>query len=128
MTLREYFESKDGMGILSTADTHGRVNSALYARPHVIDENTLAFIMRERLSYRNLQSNPHACYLFAEDGPGYAGKRLYLTMTGEETNTDVIEKMRRRQRKDSDCEENKSLVYFRVDRIRPLVGDEDSKG
>lgn len=125
MKLKEYFESKDGMGILSTADAQGQVNSALYARPHVIDENTVAFIMRERLSYRNLQSNPRACYLFAEDGPGYAGKRLYLTMTGEETDTDIIEKMRRRHRKDSDANENKSLVYFRVDRIRPLVGDDE---
>ncbi len=128
MKLQEYFETKDGMGVLSTSDGQGQVNSALYARPHVIDENTVALIMRERQSYRNLQSNHRACYLFVEDGPGYTGKRLYLRMTGEESDTDVIEKMRRRQRKDSDSGENKSLVYFRVERIRPLVGDEDSKG
>jgi hypothetical protein len=125
MKLQEYFEKADGVGILSTADAAGQVNAAVYARPHVIDEQTVALIMRERQSYRNLQSNPRACYLFVEDGPGYTGKRLYLTKTGEESDTDVIEAMRRRQRKESDTDENKSLVYFRVDRIRPLVGDDE---
>jgi hypothetical protein len=125
MELQAYFESADGMGILSTADAGGQVNSALYARPHVIDEKTVAFIMRERLSYRNLLSNPRACYLFVEDGPGYVGRRLYLTKIREESDTDVIAQFRRRQRKDNEPEENKSLVYFTVDRIRPLVGDSD---
>lgn len=127
MELQAYFESADGMGILSTADSGGQVDSAVYARPHVIDERTVAFIMRERLSYRNLLSNPHACYLFVEDGPGYVGRRLYLTMVREESDTDVIEQFRRRQRKDNEPDENKSLVYFTVDGIRPLVGDEDPK-
>lgn len=128
MNLQEYFESADGVGILSTADAGGKVNSALYARPHVIDEKTVAFIMRERLSYRNLLANPNACYLFVEDKPGYVGQRLYLTKTGEESDSDVIEKIRRRQRKDNEPDENKSVVYFRVNRIRPLVGDADEQG
>jgi hypothetical protein len=124
MDLKAYFESADGMGILSTADAGGQVNAAVYARPHVIDETTVAFIMRERLSYLNLLSNPHACYLFVEDGPGYVGRRLYLTKVREESDTDVIAQFRRRQRKDNEPDENKSLVYFTVDRVRPLVGDE----
>ncbi len=127
MELQAYFESADGVGILSTADAGGQVNAAVYARPHVIDEKTVAFIMRERLSYRNLLSNPHACYLFVEDGAGYVGRRLYLTKVREESDTDVIAQFRRRQRKDEEPDENKSLVYFTVDRIRPLVGDEETK-
>jgi hypothetical protein len=125
MELHAYFESADGVGFLSTADAGGQVNAAVYARPHVIDETTVAFIMRERQSYRNLQSNPRACYLFVEDGPGYVGRRLYLTKIREESDTDVIAKFRRRQRKDNEPDENKSLVYFTVDRVRPLVGDSD---
>jgi hypothetical protein len=126
MNLEEYFESADGVGVLSTSDSNGQVNAAVYARPHVIDGNTVAFIMRERLSYRNLLSNPHACYIFIEDGPGYLGKRLYLTKIREESDTDMIEKFRRRK-KDEEADENKSLVVFSVDRIRPLIGDEDKK-
>ena len=59
MSLQKYFDEKTGLGILSTADAHGVVNSAVYSRPHVMDEHTIAFIMANRLSHENLQSNPH---------------------------------------------------------------------
>jgi hypothetical protein len=45
MQLREYFESKKGVGVMSTADLQGRVNAAIYARPHVMDDGTIAFII-----------------------------------------------------------------------------------
>jgi len=83
--LRTYFESTEGTGVLATADGDGRVDSAIYARPHVTGEEEVAFIMADRLSHRNLTQNPHACYLFREDGGGYHGKRLYLTKLREET-------------------------------------------
>ncbi len=38
MSLGEYFENVEGVGILSTADAEGNVDSAIYARPHVVDE------------------------------------------------------------------------------------------
>ena len=72
MGLKEYFKSVKGTGILSTADSSGKVDAAIYSRPHFL-EDTLAFIMRDRLSHKNLDSNPHAIYLFIEDGPGYKG-------------------------------------------------------
>jgi hypothetical protein len=79
MDLKEYFESTEGFGVLTTADGEGNVNSAVYARPHMMEDGSLAFIMRDRRSYKNLKSNPNAMYLFKADGPGYKGKRLYLT-------------------------------------------------
>jgi hypothetical protein len=69
MNLKTYFDETKGMGVLSTADGKGRVNAAVYARPHVMDDGTLAFVMRDRLSHENLTSNPHAAYLFREEGP-----------------------------------------------------------
>ena len=66
MNLREYFESVKGRGVLATADEDGKVDAAIYASPHFIDEETVAFIMRDRLTHHNLQSNPHAAYLFME--------------------------------------------------------------
>jgi len=36
MNLKTYFENTRGTGIISTADSNGRVNAAVYARPHVI--------------------------------------------------------------------------------------------
>ena len=38
MSLAEYFENMQGIGILGTADSLGKVGLAIYARPHIIDE------------------------------------------------------------------------------------------
>jgi hypothetical protein len=125
MDLGEYFEKTEGLGVLATADAQGNVDAAIYARPHVMDEGTVAFIMAEGLSYRNVSVNPKAAYLFVEKGQGYKGKRLYLTKTGEESDRQVVESMRRRQRKGYQADKGDSrVVYFRLEKIRALVGDE----
>ncbi len=64
MKLKEYFASKKGVGVISTSDNQGRVDSAIYARPHVMNDGSLAFIMRERLTHKNIGENPFAVYLF----------------------------------------------------------------
>lgn len=125
MRLREYFENAQGLGVLATADSSGNVDAAIYSRPHVIDEETVAFIMAERKTHENLQSNPHAAYLFKENGKGYFGARLFLTKLREEKNSDKIPSLLRRKSPVIDQEMGDSaryLVYFRVDRIVPLVG------
>ncbi len=126
MKLGDYFENAQGVGILATANADGEVNAAIYSRPHFLDsadEDTLAFIMADRLSHANVQANPHAAYLFIEDGPEYSGKRLSLTRVREETDPERIQALRRRSRPEA-CEEGnpRFLVYFHVDGIRPLIG------
>ena len=128
MKLSEYFEARKGRGIIATADSTGQLTAAVYARPHFFDENTLAFIMADRLTHKNLQSNPHAVYLFMESGDKYAGKRLYLTKTDEEENSPTIEQIRRKESCPVDEEymkKNRYLVRFKVDKILPLVGDKE---
>ena len=112
MNLQEYFENKKGLGVLSTADGEGRVNSAIYARPHVMDDGTLAFIMPDRLTHHNLQSNPHAAYLFRENEPGYKGKRIHLTKVREETNTELLHSLRRKFYPPEVEEGLRSIVFF----------------
>ena len=119
MGLKSYFESTNGTGILSTADNNGLVDAAIYSRPHFL-EDKIAFIMRDRLSHKNLESNPHAVYLFIEDGPGYKGKRIYLTKLKEEKNSERIDSLKRRK-KDSNTKEDKFLVFFEMNHERPLV-------
>jgi len=104
MTLNEYFEKADGFGVLSTADQNGRVNSAIYGRPHFMDDQTLAFIANDRLTHANLQTNMSAVYLFKESG-SYQGKRLYLTKIREEKDSPLIDEIRRR--KDKKRKENR---------------------
>ena len=123
MELKDYFDSTEGIGVLATADVNGKVNSAIYARPNVMEDGSLAFIMTDRLTHKNIQSNPHAAYLFKEDGPGYKGKRLYLTKIREEENSQLIQSLRRRPfSTETDKEEPKFLVYFKLERERPLIG------
>ena len=119
--LKEYFESNKGSGVLATADSSGKVDAAIYSRPHFLEEGTLAFIMRDRLTHHNLQSNPHATFLFMEDGPGYNGKRLFLKKVREESNPELIRKIKRRKYTD-DNEEPRFLVYFTLDKELPLIG------
>lgn len=124
MNLSDYFETTQGTGILATANSEGQVDVAIYSRPHVTDEDTIAFIMRPRLSHENLQSNPHAAYMFIEEGPGYKGKRLYLTKLREETDSTLIDSLRRKEHK-AKSDEKSFLVYFHIDMVRSLVGDKD---
>ncbi len=121
MNLKEYFENTDGFGVLATADGEGKVDAAVYARPHFMADGSIAMIMRDRLTHHNLQSNPHATYLFREASPGYKGKRLFLTKVGEEQDTELLESLRRRQYID-EKDEAKFLVYFKLDKELPLIG------
>jgi hypothetical protein len=129
MSLGEYFEKTGGYGVLGTANAEGMVDLALYARPHVMDEHTVAFIMGDHLSHDNITANPHAAYLFVERGEegatgGYNGLRLYLTRTQEETDPQKIDAVRRRKRRGRDYSGSPQfLVHFRVDQVRRLAGD-----
>ncbi|MBN1818825.1 MAG: pyridoxamine 5'-phosphate oxidase family protein [Sedimentisphaerales bacterium] len=122
----DYFEKAKGTGVLGTVDSEGHVDMAIYAKPHVVDPTTVAFVMRQRLSHQNLKSTMHAAYLFIEDGPGYKGCRLYLTKLREEINASLAAAIREKQPAiypEAD-DSNKYVVIFKVDRIRPLIGDE----
>lgn len=120
MDLKSYFEKASGRGVLATADADGKVNLAVFSRPHVMENQTVAFIMPERLTHHNLESNPYAAYMFMEDGQGWKGVRLHLKKLREEKDSDLLRTLKRR-RYEGD-EEGRHLVFFEVERILPLVG------
>lgn len=124
MNLETYFETNRGTGVLATADADGKVDAAIYSRPHCFGDGTIAFIMRDRLTHHNLQSNPHATYLFVENRPGYRGKRLFLTKHREEKGGETLRKLHRRSRRseDGETEADMFLVYFTIDKELPLIG------
>lgn len=121
MDLKEYFAAAKGHGILSTADATGAVNSAVYATPHFMEDGMVAFIMRERKSHRNVTENASACYLFMEKDR-MEGKRLYLRRVKEEMNSEQLFALRRYCPKDEAKEENLYLVFFRIEKVLPLIG------
>jgi len=124
MDIGEYFKDIKGHGVLATADAQGCVNLAIYARPHIMDPETIAFIMPDRLTHHNLQSNNNASYMFMEEGRGYKGIRLFLTKVREEKDTELLHSIRRKRYASEKGEEEDSrfLVFFRVDKILPLIG------
>ena len=127
--LLEYFEKAKGLGILGTADKDGKVNAALYAKPHFMEDGTIAFIMADRLTHRYIQANSKAVYLFVEKSEEhYSGKRLYLTRVKESEDLALIEELRRKRKCKCSGElkmEKSFLVYFQIDSVLPLVGDKE---
>jgi hypothetical protein len=126
MKVSEYFEKATGLGILATADAAGAVDAAVYAKPHFVDEETVAFIMADRLTHHNIQQNPRAAYLFKEAGEKYVGRRLYLTKTKEVQDPQLVSEMRRKKYPEVSekySNENKFIVYFKIDKVLPLIGD-----
>ncbi len=120
MNLDNYFENHTGLGVLSTADKEGRVNGALYARPH-IEGGRAVFLAAPNQTLNNLKENAYAHYLFKEDGEGYEGVRLQLRLLGIDEDQDRAEALRRRHK-----EEN-SYAYvleFEIINSHSLVGKE----
>ncbi|MFC1970514.1 pyridoxamine 5'-phosphate oxidase family protein [Chloroflexota bacterium] len=122
MNLDEYFESAKGRGVLATADKDGQVNLAMYARPYFMDDDTVTFIMAERLTHENLKSNPYAAYLFSEEEQKYQGKRIYLKKTKEEKNPDLIAQICRKCDYSHYETKNRYVVYFDIKKVLPLIG------
>jgi hypothetical protein len=91
MSLTDYFETAEGTGILATADSEGNVDLAIYARPHMTDDETIVLVMSDKRSHTNLQTNPKAAYMFIEKTKGYQGKRLYLQKIREENDAELVQ-------------------------------------
>lgn len=125
MNLHGYFDEKSGFGVISTSNTKGEVNSAVYAKPHVIDSNTIAFIMRDRLTRKNVLENPKAHYMFIEHDHGFHGVRLSLTMLEESQDQGRIQALSRRPSKSDNDDVGRFLITFTVDKVLTLVGGEE---
>ena len=123
MDWKEYFEKKSGMGFLATANSKGEVDIAVYSRPKVMEDVTLACGMADRLTHANLTENPHAVYAFNEGG--FQGKRLFLEKVREETEGPLLDSIRAEADKvvgPGVGDMVKFVVYFRVKKDLPLVG------
>lgn len=123
MEWKDYFEKKSGMGFLATSNSKGDVDIAVYSRPKVMDDGTLAYGMADRLTHANLQENPHAVYAFNEGG--FQGVRIFLEKVREETEGPLLDSIRQEADKvvgPGIGDFVKFVVYFRVTKQLPLVG------
>ena len=123
MKLAEHFED-GGMGVMATAGSDGEVNTAVYAVPHVIDEETVAWGMTEGRTLRYAKENPRASYLYLSPGGKGKGVRLTLAVKNIETAGELLERIRERASETVNPRAGaavKYVVYFRIVETRPLL-------
>lgn len=123
MNLQETFRNY-GLGVMATANGAGAVNTAVYARPHVIDDQTLVWGMADGRTFHNLAENPHASYLFRESAPGFRGVRVALelikTQEGGEMLATIIQKTNEVVGPGAGTAVTHA-VWFKIVEIRPLI-------
>jgi hypothetical protein len=122
MKLAEQFKD-GGMGVMATAGSDGAVNTAVYAVPHIVDEETVAWGMTEGRTHRFAKENPHASFLFFAPGGQGKGVRLTLALKNIETSGKMLETIRARASETMNPQAGaavKYVAYFRVVEARPL--------
>ena len=123
MKLAELFPI-GGKGVIATAGCDGVVNTAIYARPHIINDDTLAWGMTDGRSYNNLKENPHASYLYMAPVEGFSGWRLTLDLKTIEDSGELLEAIRKSTKEIVGPEAGvlvKHVGYFGVTEVRPLI-------
>ncbi len=123
MNLYELF-THPGLGVMSTSSPDGKVNSAVYARPHVIDETTLVWGMTDKRSYQNLTRNRQAAYLFKTSGPGFSGVRLGLELIKTEEAGELLLTIKANTDEIVGPGAGAAVthaVWFRITELRPLI-------
>ena len=123
MNLTELFTNA-GMGVMSTSSSDGKVNSAVYARPHVIDETTLVWGMTDKRTYQNLTRNRHAAFLFKTNQPGFNGVRLALELIRTEEEGDLLATIKENTDEIVGPGAGAAVTHaawFRVAETRPLI-------
>jgi hypothetical protein len=123
MKLSELFATP-GLGVMSTSSSDGKVSSAVYARPHVIDETTLVWGMTDKRTYQHLTRNRHAAYLFKTSGPGFSGVRLTLELIKTEQEGELLKTIKANADEIVGPGAGASVTHaawFRVTEVRSLI-------
>jgi hypothetical protein len=125
--LMEYFNKQPRLGILSTADENGKINSGYFGSPRMIDEKTIFMGLGKNRTFANLQENPHACFLIMEPGsklPEWKGVRVYLKMIDCQTSGEKLDNVKSRTA-EAAGENAAKMIYaaitFEIEEIRPLA-------
>ncbi len=125
--LMEYFNRSPRIGTLSTADSSGKVDTAVIGSPRMTDEKTVVIGLAKNRSLSNLGQNKNAVFLIMEPGQSIAdwkGVRVYLTVkdivTGGPALTGYkagVAKVAGQQAADMMA----AMVTFGIAEVRPLI-------
>ena len=125
--LMEYFNRQPRLGVISTSGQDGRVDSAVYGSPQMIDEKTVLVAFARGRTWANLLENPHAVYMIMEPGEGlldWKGVRVYLRMLEHFESGPRLEAYKKEAAKivgEEAVEMIAVLAAFEVEEVRPLI-------
>jgi hypothetical protein len=125
--LMEYVNKQPRLGILSTADKNGKVDSGYFGSPRMIDEKTIFMGLGKNRTFANLQENPRACFLIMEPGkklPEWKGVRVYLKMIDCQTSGEKLDTIKGRIAETGGENAAKMIhaaITFEIEEIRPLA-------
>lgn len=125
--LMEYFNKQPRLGVISTSSKDGKVDSAVYGSPQMIDEKTVRVALARGRTFANLQENPNAMYIIMEPGAGildWKGIRVYLRMKEATTSGPQLDTYKSQMAKvvgEQAAEMIKVLATFEITEVRPLI-------
>jgi hypothetical protein len=125
--LMSIFNKRPRIGTLSTANTRGEVNVAVFGSPQMIDENTVVMGIGENRSFSNLRENPRAVFMVVEPGGtimDWKGARVYLEALDIETGggfyDQIVENIEKAAGKAA-AKMIHAAVRFKITDVRPIV-------
>jgi hypothetical protein len=127
--LMEIFNNPNRIGILTTSDGKGNVNSGLFGSPRMVDRDTVVMACGDNRSLANMRRNPRAVYLFFEPKTNLAdrdwkGARVYLKAEKFEKEGLLLDRFIEEIRARIGVQAASILttvVTFRIEDIRPLI-------
>ncbi len=121
------FNKSPRIGTLSTANTKGDVNVAVFGSPQMIDENTVVMGIGKNRSFRNLQENPKAVFIVLDPGKAimdWKGARVYLEVMDIEKGGGFYDQIKDNIAKAAGPEAANMIhaaIRFRITEVRPIV-------
>ena len=123
----EFFNKRPRNCLISTANSKGDVNVAVYGSPRMIDENTVVLAVRGNRTYRYLSENPKASIIVVEPGEiTHSSKavRVYLELISIETEGPLLKEFKdnlaKRMGKDA-ADALQAAIRFEITEVRPLI-------
>ena len=125
--LMEYFNKQPRLGVISTSSRDGKVDSAVFGSPQMIDERTVIVALGQGRTFANLKENPNAVYIIMEPGAGildWKGIRVYLRMKEHVTSGPKLDTYKGEMAKrvgEQAANMIKVLATFDITEVRPLI-------
>ena len=123
----ELFNKRPRIGALSTANSKGEVNVAVFGSPQMIDENTVVMGIGKNRSLQNLQENSKAVFIVVEPGKGlidWKGARVYLEVAKIETEGGFLDQIKESITKQGGKQAGDMIIAairFNITEVRPIV-------